>query len=169
MQCCVSSCCVAKGISYMFTYIPSFLDFLSIEVTREHRARFPGLYSRFSLVTYFNHTWYICQSQSPNLSHPSSPTWYPYICREHLCLYSCFADRFICIIFLDSTYTLYYMILVFLFLTYIILYDNLWVHPHLCKCTVLFLFRTEKYSIVYMYHIFFIHLLLDINHSKIFF
>ena len=30
LQCCVSSCCTAKCISYMYTYILSFLDFLPI-------------------------------------------------------------------------------------------------------------------------------------------
>ena len=30
LQCCVSFCCTAKSISCMYTYIPSFLDFLHI-------------------------------------------------------------------------------------------------------------------------------------------
>ena len=64
---------------------------------------------------------------------PSSPPWYSYVCSLHLCLYFCFANKFICIIFLDSPCTLYYTILVFLFLTYLILYDSLYVHPCLCK------------------------------------
>ena len=47
---------------------------------------------------------YICQSQSPNPSHPLFPPWYPYICSLRLCLSFCFANKFIYIIFLDSTY-----------------------------------------------------------------
>ena len=45
-----------------------------------------------------------------------------------LCLYFCFANNIIYIIFLDSTYMHYYTIFDFLFLT---LYDILYVHPHL--------------------------------------
>ena len=44
----------------------------------------------------------------------SLPPWYPYICSLCLCLYFCFANKFICIIFLDSTYMQYYTIFVFL-------------------------------------------------------
>ena len=33
----------------------------------------------------------ICQSQSPDCSHPSFSPWYPYICS--LCLYFCFAKK----------------------------------------------------------------------------
>ena len=51
---------------------------------------------------------YICQSQSPNSSHhhstPTFPSRCPYVGSLHLCLYFCLANRFICTIFLDSTY-----------------------------------------------------------------
>ena len=40
----------------MFTYIPSFLDFLHIYVTTEHWVEFLLLYIRFSLVIYFIHS-----------------------------------------------------------------------------------------------------------------
>ena len=52
----------------------------------------------------------ICQPQSPNSSHhhhrpaPPLPPWCPYVCSLHLCLYFCPANRFICTIFLGSTY-----------------------------------------------------------------
>ena len=36
---------------------------------------------------------YVCQSQSPNSSHPYFPPWYPYICS--LCLYFCFVNKII--------------------------------------------------------------------------
>ena len=44
---------------------------------------------------------YICHFQSPNSSHLP---WYPYVYSLPLCLYFCFTNKFICIIFLDSTY-----------------------------------------------------------------
>ena len=52
---------------------------------------------------------YICQSQSPNSSyhHPypaTFPPWCPYVCSLNLCLCFCPANRFICTIFLGSTY-----------------------------------------------------------------
>ena len=37
----------------MYMYIPSFPNFLSIEVATEHQGEFFVLYNRFSLVTYF--------------------------------------------------------------------------------------------------------------------
>ena len=47
---------------------------------------------------------YTCQSQTSNSSHPSILPWYPYVGSLHLYLYFCFANRFTCTIFLDSTY-----------------------------------------------------------------
>ena len=75
-----------------------------------------------------------------------------------MCLYFCFINKFIRIFFffLDSTYKLYYMIFVFLCLTYSIQYDNLWVHLCCYKWHYFIIFMAEQYSIVYMYHIFFI-------------
>ena len=56
LQYCVNLHCTAKWISYTYTYIPSFLEFLLIEVTTEHWVEFLVLYSRFSLVIYFIHS-----------------------------------------------------------------------------------------------------------------
>ena len=56
-----------NSISRMSIYIPSFLDFLPIQVTAEHGVAFSVLHRGFSLVTYFIHTInsiYIFQSQS---------------------------------------------------------------------------------------------------------
>ena len=50
---------------------------------------------------------------------------HPHVPSLHLCLYSCPGNRFICAIFLDSTYMGWYAIFGFLFLTYFTLYDNL--------------------------------------------
>ena len=75
------------------TYIPS-LSPQSME--------FPVLYSRFSLIIYFVHSSSVHMwIESPN---SALPLWYPYVCSPCLCLYFCFADRFICTVFLDSTY-----------------------------------------------------------------
>ena len=38
------------------TSIPSFMDFLPVSVTMEHRVEFPRPYNRFSLVIYFKHS-----------------------------------------------------------------------------------------------------------------
>ena len=78
---------------------------------------------RFSLVIYFTVV-YICQSQSPSLSHPIFSPWYPYGSSLHLCLYFCLANKSICIIFLDSTYKWYYFWLASLCMT---------VYPCFCK------------------------------------
>ena len=72
----------------------------------------------------------ICQTCSPNLSHPPLPTLFQLIHSLHLNLYSWPADRLICTIFLDSIHMFSYMIFVFLFLTYFLLYDRFEVHPH---------------------------------------
>ena len=49
------------------------------------------------------------------------------------------------------------MIFVFLCLIYFTYCDNLWAHP----CCIVFFFMAELYSIIYMYHIFFIHFSVD--------
>ena len=60
-----------------------------------------------SLCICFIHSSVIWRSQFTPPSHPR--TWCPYICSLHLCLYFCFANKFFCIIFLDSTYNQYYV------------------------------------------------------------
>ena len=75
---------------------------------------------------------YICQSQTLSSSHHPPPPWYPKVCSLYFCLYFCFANKFICITFLHSTYKQYYTIFVFLFLTHFTLDDSFQVRPHLC-------------------------------------
>ena len=65
---------------------------------------------RFSLVICFIVVVHICQSQSPSSSNPIFSPCYPYGSSLHLCFYFCLANKFIYIIFLDSTYKWYYMI-----------------------------------------------------------
>ena len=62
LQWCVHFFCIAKWISYMYTYIPSFLDFLPVLITTEHWI-IPCPIHRFSLVIYLYRVSivYICQ------------------------------------------------------------------------------------------------------------
>ena len=88
------------------------------------------LYSRFELVIHFIHSvnMSICQSQSPSPSHFPCPLgvhkFVVYVCVSISALQINSSVPF----FLYSTYKQYYMILVFLFLTYFTLYDSLKVH-----------------------------------------
>ena len=54
----------------------------------------------------------ICQFRSPNSSQPLHAT---YVCYLGLCLYFCFASRFISTLFIDPTYMHYYKIFLFSF------------------------------------------------------
>ena len=52
---------------------------------------------------------YMCQFQPLNSSKPPLPPWCPHVWPLHLCIYFCFANRFICTILLNSTsYTFIY-------------------------------------------------------------
>ena len=124
LQCCIDFCCRAKRISC--TYIdPLFwisFPFRPPQGTEESSlCNTVGSHLLSSLYTVS--TVCICQCQSPNLSHPSFPRLGPYICSLCLCFYFCFANRFICTVFLGFTYMCYYTI--FVLLTYLTLYDSL--------------------------------------------
>ena len=84
---------------------------------------------------------------------PASPGNHKFV--FYICDSFCFVKKFICTLFLDSTYMRYHMMFVFLCLTYFTQYDNL---QMALFCSF---FKDEKYSIVYMYHIFFIHSSVD--------
>ena len=66
---------------------------------------------------------YICQCLSPNSSHSSLP-FFVHSLHLHLC--TCPANRFICTIFLDSTYMREYTIFVSLYNWTFVPFD----HPH---------------------------------------
>ena len=69
-----------------------------------HWVDFHVVYNRFSLVVYFIHST-VCMSIP--ISHfilPHLPPPESLHLSIHLCLYFCFANKFICIRFLDSTY-----------------------------------------------------------------
>ena len=52
LHCCVSFCCTAKWISYMYTQIPVF--WISFSFRSPHSTvEYPALYNRFSLFVYF--------------------------------------------------------------------------------------------------------------------
>ena len=68
---------------------------------------------------------YMCQSQSPNSSHPTPFPLGIHTFVLYVCLCFCFGNKIIYTNFLDSTYMRYCTILAFLFLTYFTLYDTL--------------------------------------------
>ena len=69
----------------------------------EQRSSRPTVSSQESAVLY--RAVYARRSQSPSWSHlPPLSLCYPYVCSPCLCLYFYFVNKFICAIFLDSTY-----------------------------------------------------------------
>ena len=62
-------------------------------------------------------------------SHPGLLPQSPKVCSLSQCLFCCFTYRVIVIIFLNSIYMHEYTVLVFLFLTYLILCNRLQFHP----------------------------------------
>ena len=99
---------------------------------------------QFYLIYYFiqevliSHQFYThqCIHVNPNcpIHHtttPTAPRNSPLAVHSFvLCLNFCPANRFICTIFLGSTYMRQYTIFLFLFLTYFTLYNSLQIHPH---------------------------------------
>ena len=150
LQYCVSFRCTTKSLSYTCIHIHSFSDSFPII---EYWVEFPVLYSR-SLWTI--HSLYTSEYLSvPNsqsnpplyLGNHKSCFWSLWVCYVHLyhfliqkkCIKHTFGNHksafevcesamFICIIVLDSTYTWYHRVFVFLCLTYFTWYDNLQVH-----------------------------------------
>ena len=88
----VSFYCKAKWISFTYTCILSFMDFLPH--LGHHRA-LSFLYSRFSLVICFLYSINsVYMSMPVSQFFPPHPSpWYPYICSLCLCLYFCFANK----------------------------------------------------------------------------
>ena len=60
--------------------------------------------SVFALVTCFIYSGVYVSIPVSRFNPPSPTPWCPYVCSLYLCLYFCFANRFICTISLDSTY-----------------------------------------------------------------
>ena len=136
----------------MHTYIPSFLNFLPIQVTTT-LSRAPCAIELVLIVTYFIHS-------SVSVSIPNSqciplyPLWNQYICSLHLCLYFCFGNKIIYTFFLNSTCISQYMI--FLFFLSDLLHSMIvsrFIHIS-ANDMILFIFMAEEYSIVSMCYIF---------------
>ena len=107
----------------MHTYIPSVLDLPpttipSLYIITEHQAEFPVLCSNFPQLSIL-HLYYIymcvyvcvCTYLYVSTNFPICPTlpFTPlclHVCSILLCLYSSLGNRFICTIFLGSTYML---------------------------------------------------------------
>ena len=68
---------------------------------------------------------YMFQCDSLKSSHPRLLPQSPKVCSLHLCRFCCLIYRVIVTIFLNSIYMCQYTALVFLFLTYFILYNRL--------------------------------------------
>ena len=98
-----SFCCTRKKISSIYTY-PLALEPLSNSLP-SHPSRatrgteLSSLSYSFPLACILHMVVYIYQHYCPNTSHPPIP-----LCVYMYILYSCFASRLTCIIFLDSTY-----------------------------------------------------------------
>ena len=72
---------------------------------------------------------YMFQCHSPKSSHPLPLLQSPKDCSIHLCLFCCLTYRVIVTTFLTSIYIRQYTVLVFFFLAYFTLYNELQFHP----------------------------------------
>ena len=103
----VSFCCTMKWISYMYTYIRYLLDLPPTHLGRHRAPSCTPCAVQHVPTSYLFYTW-LCIYVKPNL--PIRPTLpflalCPFSIRSLcLCLYSYPTNRFICTIFLDSTY-----------------------------------------------------------------
>ena len=94
-----------KKENQLYIYIcPLFFGFPSQLGHHRELSRAPQAVQQVLICHLFYTQYQQCMyvNPFPNSSHP---TWCPYICSLHLCLCFCFADKIICTIFLDSTYT----------------------------------------------------------------
>ena len=96
-QCCVSSRCTAKRMSYMCVYMHTYALFFGFPShLGHHRALSTVLCATQKVLKELSSLHIVVkidQSPSPNPSHPSLPPWCHYICSLHLCLNFCFANK----------------------------------------------------------------------------
>ena len=132
--------------------IPSF------QIVTEPLFEFPESYSKFPLAIYFTYGIVnFCYPLHTSLLLPPSIPPCPQVCSLCLFFHCCPENKFISIIFLDSIYTHQYMLFIFLFLTcFTCIIGSSFIYPIKMDSNA-FLFMAEQYSIVYMYHSFFVH------------
>ena len=101
-------------------------------------------------------------SVNPSLPFYPSPASCPgnHVCFLHLWLSFCFVNRFICTVSLESTYKQYNVIFVFLWLTSLSMKITRFFHIT-ANGFILFFYMAKLYSIVCIYHTFFIHSSVD--------
>ena len=143
----------------------NYFPILSLWFITGYWTQFPLLYSRTLLFIYsiYNSLHLLisnCQSIFPYPLPLGSHRSFLYVCESVSVLW-----KFIYVIFQSPhiMISITDMVSVFLFLTYFIQYDNLQVHPCCYRWHYLFFDVAEQYSTVYLYHIFFVHLSVDIQ------
>ena len=118
---------VQQSESYMYIYTsdPSCLDFFPIKFTTEHWIESLCYVSSFSSGICFIHRIVYMLISIYQFIPPLLPCLCADICSLYLCLYFFFANRFSCAIFVDFIYMHWYVIPVFLFLTYFTVWQSL--------------------------------------------
>ena len=118
IQQCESAICI--HISPLFWISFPFRSMQNIE-----QSSLSIQYSHYLCILYIKFIY--ISSNLPMHPTPISPHSCSKVCVSSLCLclYFCFVNRFICIIFLDSTYMIFVNLFVFLFLTYFTRSDSL--------------------------------------------
>ena len=127
LQCSASFCYTAMYISH--NYIISLLSLPPpFHPSRSSQSAWMGppcCITTFHQPSNLHKVVYICQSYFLYSSHSFLPLLCPHVHSLYLHLYSSPANRFINAFFLDSIYMNQYVIFVFLFLTYLTLYNRL--------------------------------------------
>ena len=104
----------ASGTIFFFL-IYSLLHYGLLE---DAEYSFPALYSGTLLfIPSVENSLYLLIPNSQSILPHAPPLWQPEVCSLYLRVCFYFEDKFICVIFLDSTYKWYHMVFVFLFMT----------------------------------------------------
>ena len=132
---------VYSKVNQLYIYVyPLFFRFFSHVGNYRALSRVPCAIQQVLISCLF----YIqqCVYVTPSLPiHPLPPRNHRFV--FYVCDYFCLVNKFICTIFLDSTYKQYH-IFVFLCLTYFTQYDSLQVHPRCCRWGELLLTKSAR-------------------------